>query len=133
MFVTLGLVCTATSLLPARVGVSNHWVFVADFTSESILGDAFPHVIPIASWLLNCALEKIKKNYTALLNQIPKRHMIFRKLLWIDNASKHISPAKVQLCINRVDLELEQFMKTAEKDSHKFKRNNIEWSPYVGV
>jgi hypothetical protein len=31
--------------------------------------------------------------------------------------------------MNRVDLELEQFMKSAEKDSHKFECNNIEWSP----
>jgi hypothetical protein len=35
--------------------------------------------------------------------------------------------------MNRVDLELEQFMKLAEADSHKYKRNNIKWSPYASV
>ena len=59
MFGTVGLVCTATSLLPARVGVGNHWVFVADFTLESILGDTFLHDIPIASQLLNCTLDDV--------------------------------------------------------------------------
>jgi hypothetical protein len=60
MFGTVGLVCMAASLLPARVGVGGHQVFVADFTSELILGDAFLHVIPITSQLLNCTLDKIK-------------------------------------------------------------------------
>jgi hypothetical protein len=97
MFGTVGLVCTAASLLPARVGVGNHEVFMADFTSELIFRDAFLHVILIASRLLNCASDKIKNNHTALLNQLPNRHLIFKKLLQIDNASNHISPAKVQL------------------------------------
>ncbi len=108
-------------------------MFVADFTSESILGDAFLRVILIAGQLLNCASDKIKNNYIALLNHFSNRRLIFKKLLQIDNASDHISPAVVQLRMNRVDLELDQFMKSAEKDSHKYKRNNIEWSPYVGV
>ncbi len=32
-----------------------------------------------------------------------------------------------------LDLELEQFVKAAEKNCHKFKQTNIEWSPYAGV
>ncbi len=83
--------------------------------------------------MLNCALDKIKHNYLALLNQLSNRHLIFKKLLWIDNASNHISPAKVQLRTKRVDLKLEHFLKSAETDSHKFKHNNIKWSPYVRV
>ena len=35
--------------------------------------------------------------------------------------------------MDRVDLELEQFMKLSEIECHKYKRNNIEWSPEVGV
>ena len=60
MFGTVGLVCMAASLHPARVGVGGHQVFVADFTSELILGDAFLHVILITSQLLNRTLDKIK-------------------------------------------------------------------------
>jgi hypothetical protein len=35
--------------------------------------------------------------------------------------------------MNKIDKEMEQFMKLAERDSHKFKRNNIEWSPITRV
>jgi hypothetical protein len=107
MFGTMGLVCTAASLLLARAGVGNHQVFVADFTSALILRDVFPQVIRFTGQLLNCALDEIKNNCIALLNQLSNRHLIFKKLLWIDNASDHISLAKVQLRMNRVDLELE--------------------------
>jgi hypothetical protein len=35
--------------------------------------------------------------------------------------------------MNKVDMELEQFMKLAEMDCHKYKHSNIEWSPYSSV
>jgi hypothetical protein len=54
-------------------------------------------------------------------------------MLRINRASDHLSPAIVQLRMNKVDMELEQFMKLAKMDSHKYKRNNIEWSLYSSV
>jgi hypothetical protein len=40
---------------------------------------------------------------------------------------------QLQLGMNKVDLELEQFMKSSEKACHKINRNNIEWSPQAMV
>ena len=61
------------------------------------------------------------------------RHLIFQKLLLTDRASEHISLTTLQLQMNKIDKEMEQFMKSAERDSHKFKQNNIEWSPITRV
>jgi hypothetical protein len=83
--------------------------------------------------LLNCASDKIRNNYIAVLNQLLNRHLMFKMMFCIDRASDHLSPAIVQLCMNKVDMELEQFMKLAEMDSHKYKRNNIQWSPYSSM
>ncbi len=58
---------------------------------------------------------------------------MFKKMLRINRASNHPSPAIIQLCMNKVDMELEQFMKLAEMGSHKYKHNNIEWSPYSSM
>ncbi len=113
--------------------MGDHRVFVLDFASETILGDVFPRVIPLSRRLLNCASDKIRNNYIAVLNHLLNRHLMFKKMLCIDRASNHLSPAIVQLCTNKVDMELEQFMKSAEMDSHKYKRSNIEWSPYSSV
>ncbi len=133
VFCTAGLVCTAITLLPSRVGVGDHWIFVLDFASETILGNMFPRVIPLARRLLNCASDKIRNNYIAVLNQLLNRHLMFKKMLCIDRASNHLSPAIVQLRMNKVDMELEQFMKSAEMDSHGYKRSNIEWLPYSSM
>jgi hypothetical protein len=75
----------------------DHRVFVLDFASETILGNVFPWVIPLSRRLLNCASDKIRNNYIAVLNQLSNRHLMFKKMLRIDRASNHLSPAIVQL------------------------------------
>jgi hypothetical protein len=35
--------------------------------------------------------------------------------------------------MNKVGLELEQFMKSSEHSCHKYTRDNIDWSPQTGV
>jgi hypothetical protein len=130
VFCTAGLVCTAITLLPSRVGMGDHRFFILDLASETILGNVFPWVIPLACCLLNGASDKIRNNYSTVLNQLLNRHLMFKKMLCIDRTSNHLSPAIVQLCMNKVNMELEQFMKLVEMDSYKYKLNNIEWSPY---
>jgi hypothetical protein len=35
--------------------------------------------------------------------------------------------------MNKINAELEQFMKSSERECHKYLRNSIEWSPYASV
>ncbi len=118
-FGTAGVSCSAAAFLPGWVGVGDHRVFLVDIALETILGNVFLQVIPIACRLLNCASNKIGNQYIVVLNQLSNRHLIVEKLLQIDRDSDCISPATVRLRTNRVDLELEQFMKSAESESHK--------------
>ncbi len=104
-----------------------------DVESGSMLGNVFPWVILAACHLLNCASGHFKHNYILVLNQLSNRHLIFKKLQRINNECDCISLAQVQLCLNNVDLELEQFINAAERNSHKFKCTRIEWSPHAGV
>ena len=125
--------CSAASLLPCNVGIGNHHIFIMDISSESILGTIFTRIILASRCLLNCKSNNIKNSYRAVLNQLSNRHLIFQKLLVTDRASENISLAALQLRMNKIDREIEQFMKSAERDSHKFKQNNIEWSPITRV
>jgi hypothetical protein len=104
---TPGIECTAVALLPSRVGVGDHRVFMIDLTSGSILGDVLPRVVPATGRLLNCAFDWIKNNYIKVLNQLTNRHHIFKKLLIVDRESDNISPSQVQLHMNKIDAELE--------------------------
>jgi len=134
VFGTVGLMVTSVALFPSRTGVGDHRVFLIDVSSDSILGDVFPRVIPAAGRLLNCGSDKIKNNYIKVLTQLSNtRHLIFKKLLVVDWESIGNSSARVQLEMNKIDQELEQFMKSSEQHCHKYKRMHIEWSPYAGV
>ena len=133
VFATAGVSGESVALLPHRVGVGDHRVFIIDISSPSMIGDIFPRVLPASGRLLNCASDRIKGNYIRVLNQLTSRHALFRKLLFIDVDSDNIPSSQVHLRMNKLDLELEQYMKAAEKDCHKYKRTNIEWSPYAGV
>ena len=119
VFGTAGLIVTSVALLPIRTGVGDHRVFLIDVSSDSILGDVFPRVIPAAGCLLNCESDKIKSNYIKVLTQLLNRHLIFKKLLVVDRESNKISSSRVQLEMNRIDQELEQFMKSSEQHCHK--------------
>jgi hypothetical protein len=132
IYATAGLVCSVMTLLPGRMGVGDHKLFIMDIKSNSVIGDVFAHVLPTASRLLNCSSNRIKHNYICVLNQLSNRHLIFKKILRIDQDSAYICHTQVQLQMNKVDLKLEQFMKSSKHTSHKFKRTEIEWSPYVG-
>jgi len=58
---------------------------------------------------------------------------MFKKLLEIRESSDLLSVANFQLLMNRWDVELEDYMKSAENKCHKFKNCHIEWSPAVGI
>jgi hypothetical protein len=80
IYATAGVSGKAVTLLPHRSGVGDHRVFVIDVSSESILGDVFPRVIPASRRLLNCASDRIKASYISVLNQLTDRHKVYQKL-----------------------------------------------------
>jgi hypothetical protein len=86
---SVGLFCSSVALLPGRVGVGDHQVFIIDISSKTILGNAFPRVTPLARQLLTCSADKIWNNYTTVLNQLVNRQLIFKKLLLIDQDNDH--------------------------------------------
>jgi hypothetical protein len=118
VFATSGIVCMVVTLLPSLMGVGDHRVFILDIDSISLLGDVFPSIIPISHQLLNCTSDRIKHSYILALNQLSNRHLLFKKLLPIDKDSNRMSSARIHLRMNKVDLELEHFMKSAEHDCH---------------
>jgi hypothetical protein len=102
-----------------RISVGDHRVFMVDITSLSVMGNVFPWVLPAAGRLLNCASDQIKCNYIRILNQLTIGHCLFKKLYTVDCDSNYISVAEVHLQMNKVNLDLEQFMKAWEKDGQK--------------
>ena len=109
VYATTGVGGLAVTLLPHRAGVGDHRVFVIDISSESVLGDVFPRVIPASRRLLNCASDRIKASYISVLNQLTDRHRVYQKLQKIHHDSTQMTHTQLQLGMNKVDLELEVY------------------------
>ncbi len=108
-------------------------MFLLDKTSQSLIGNAFPRVMPAASRLLNCNPNQIRNKYNQVLNQLSNRHLLFYKLLWLNDEVDSLTETQFLLRINKIDQELEEFMKAVEKDCHKYLGGRVEWSPKAGV
>jgi hypothetical protein len=61
IYITAGIDGVAVAFLPSWVGVGDHRVFIVNITSLLVMGDVFPHVLPAAGRLLNCASDRKKE------------------------------------------------------------------------
>jgi hypothetical protein len=113
--------------------MGDHQVFLIDLSSQSLIGDAFPRVLPAAAHLLNCASDHIQSKYNWVLNQLANRHLLFHKLLRLGRDLDSLSKVKFLVRINKIDKELEEFMKAFEKECHKYVGGRIEWCLETGV
>jgi hypothetical protein len=133
IFGTVGVESTAATLLPLGAGVGDHLVFLIDLSSQYLIGDAFPRVLPAAGRLLNCDSDRIQCKNNRVLNQLANRHLLFYKLLQIGCNLDSLSEAQFLLRINKIDKELKEFMKASNKDYHKYIGGHIKWCPETGV
>jgi hypothetical protein len=133
IFGTVGMDSTATTLLLFGASVGDHQVFIIDLSSQSIISDAFPRVLPAAGRLLNCNSDCICCKYNWVLNQLANRHLLFHKLLCIGHGLDALTNVQIFVRLSKVDKELKDFMTATEKDCHKYLGGHIEWCPETGV
>ncbi len=104
IFCTADIAPTAVSLLPFGAGVGDHRVFLLDLTSsQSLIGDAFPRLMPAASRLSNCNSKQIRNKYNQVLNQLSNQHLLFHKLLWLNDEVDSLTETQFLLRINKID------------------------------
>ncbi len=60
IFGTVRVESTAATLFLFGGGVGDHLVFLIDLSLQSLIGDAFPRVLPSAERLLNCDSDRIQ-------------------------------------------------------------------------
>ncbi len=90
-------------LLPQWGVVGEHCCFILNFESASVLGGAFPHVLPENTQNMNCYIEWIRYNYNQVLLKLSECHKMFDKLANLTNLYVHISMAELQLKLNLWD------------------------------
>jgi hypothetical protein len=71
-------VCNA-AIMPAGFGVSNHRLFVIDFVTKDLVGEAPPKVVRPASWRLNTKLPGVSEAYCNMLEKEIIKHRLIER------------------------------------------------------
>ena len=129
VYATQGVVSINATILQKYGGVGDHHCFIVDFTSESVLGGVFPRIVAPSKRKLHCDCKRIQNNYNLVLNDLTNRHQPFKKLNDLDAITKMVTKVELQLYMNRWDNELTENMNASEKKCHKFKQDQVEYSP----
>ena len=114
-------------------GVGDHCCFILDFTSESVLGSIFPRVVAPSKRKLHYNYERIQNNYNSVLNELTNIHQLSDMFNELDGIVKMLTEVEFQLYINIWDNELTEYTKASENICHKFKQNQVYYSPEMTV
>ncbi len=120
------MVCNA-SIMPAGYGVGNHRMFVIDFASGDIVGNTPPKIVRPASQRLNTKIPRAASEYAKLLEEKIIQHRLIERVGKVYSRSR--SKQSLTKRLNKLDKELGQYMRFAEKKCCKLKSSRIPFSP----
>ncbi len=113
--------------MPAGYGIGDHRLLVIDFASRDIVGDTALKVVRPASRRLNTKIPRTAAEYARLLEEKIIQHQLIER---IGKAySKCRSKSSLTQHLNKMDKELGQYMRFAEKKCRKFKFGRIPFLP----
>ena len=122
--------------MPAGYGVGDHRLFVIDFLTTSLIGNAPPRIVRAQARLLNTNIPQAAEKYVNQFETTIIQHKIIQRL----GAAHESSPNKavVKERVDAVDKELKQYMVNAEtwraeKLVPKSLRHIFQQLPYVNV
>ncbi len=98
-----------------------------DFISKDIIGQAPPRVIRATLRCLNTRIPRVANEYVRILEEKVLRHQLIERMGAVHSSSK--SHEKMTKRINRIDRELGQYMRHAEKKCRKIKSGRIPFLP----
>ena len=133
IFATSGIECVNATLLPRLGGVGDHWCFIIDFSSESVIGTDFPNIVCVASRKLHCSSKRMIWLYNAELTAKCNEHNMFGWMDEILRLTDYLETDDFETIINALDTEFMQLMLHSENEVSKFMMGHIEWSPTIGI
>ncbi len=124
------LLCNA-AIMPAGYGIGDHRLFVIDFSVADMIGISHQKVARPTSWLLNTKIPRVAVAYARILEGKVLSHQLIERMGAVHQKSK--SRALARRHLNKLDKELGQYMRYAEKKRHKIKSGWIPFSPEASL
>ncbi len=131
VWATSDITVSNACIMPAGYSIGDHCMFVIDLKAKDIIGQASPRVIQATSWCLNTRIPRVFNKYIRILEEKVLRHQLIERMGAAHTSSK--SCRKLIKHIIRIDRELGQYMRNAEKKWQKLKSGQIPFSPEASV
>jgi hypothetical protein len=114
-------------IMPVGYGVSDHHLFVVNFSTASMIGTCPPKIVWPALHRLNTKIPGCALRYSRSLQKYILHHQLLERMIHVAESkeNKEVILAK----LNKHDREGEQYMKHAEKKCCQIKLGCIPFSP----
>jgi hypothetical protein len=113
-------------IMPAGYRIGDHRLFVLDICASDVVSHTLPTPKRAESRRLNTRLPHVAQNYAQLLDQQVVRHNL---IPWMEAlAASNLPRKKTTDAINKLDRELGEYMRWAEKKCRKIKSGLIPFS-----
>ncbi len=77
IFATPSIECVNVLILPHYEGVGNHWWFIVNLSSASMIGTLFLNIVQCAAWKLHCTGSQMVSVYNKELTRVCNEHNMF--------------------------------------------------------
>jgi hypothetical protein len=63
-------------------GVGDHWCFILNFMSSSVIGTKFPNIVCCSARKLHCKSKHLVQAYNAELDMLYNRHKMYQRIYY---------------------------------------------------
>jgi hypothetical protein len=127
VWATGDITVTNACVMPVGFGVGDHWLFVVDFATTTLVGSGLTTVVRPALRRLNTRISGCADWYNRSLCRNILRHWLLERM--VEAASSGNSKDVLTMTLNKLDQEGEAYMKHAEKRCRRLKSGWIPFSP----
>ena len=127
IWATSDVVVTGACVMPAGYGVGDHRLFVVDFLTSSLVGATPPKIVRAGARRLNTNIPGAADSYTNKVDDQLLRHRVIERVGEAHETS--ITKQEVKRKCDKIDAEVKQYMKAAEKRCRRIKSGRIPFSP----
>jgi hypothetical protein len=127
VWATSNITVINAAIMPAGYGIGDHRLFMINFSMMDTISKSPPRIVRPASRRLNTKISRVAAEYAWILEKKILKHRLIERMGTTHTSSK--SGRKVAKCLNRLDNELGQYMRHAEKKCRKIKSGMIPFLP----
>ena len=128
---TPDVIVTGACAMPAGYGVGDHRLFIINFLTSSLVGQAPPCIVRSQARRLNTHIPRAADKYVNKFQDNVLHHKIIQRLR-VAHESSTIK-AVVKERVDAIDEETKHYMANAEKKCRRIKSGRIPFSPESSV